>query len=192
MRLTDTSDAASAAFDDSRRCWFVLRDLKRPNATLPAYKMLREQGFEVFTPMRRADAKAGAAKGVCREVPLVQDLVFVHSTKRELDPVVVRTPTLQYRYLRGARHCEPLVLRDSDMERFMRVVSRTPSPRYCLPSELGHAAPGRRVRIVGGPYESCEGSLLTVRGSRSKRLTVSIPGFITVCADVAPEHIQYV
>ena len=31
--------------------WFVMRDLKRPNAKLPAYKFLAEQGLEVFTPM---------------------------------------------------------------------------------------------------------------------------------------------
>ncbi len=28
--------------------WFVMRDLKRPNAKLPAYKFLAEQGLEVF------------------------------------------------------------------------------------------------------------------------------------------------
>ena len=31
--------------------WFVMRDLKRTNAKLPAYQMLGEMGMEVFTPM---------------------------------------------------------------------------------------------------------------------------------------------
>ena len=31
--------------------WFVMRDLKRSNAKLPAYKMLSDLNFEVFTPM---------------------------------------------------------------------------------------------------------------------------------------------
>lgn len=31
--------------------WFVMRDLKRANAKLPAYKQLEEAGFRVFTPM---------------------------------------------------------------------------------------------------------------------------------------------
>lgn len=29
--------------------WYVLRDLKRPNAKLPAYKLLEEMGKDVFT-----------------------------------------------------------------------------------------------------------------------------------------------
>jgi len=32
--------------------WFVMRDLKRPNAKLPAYRLLRELNFEVFVPMK--------------------------------------------------------------------------------------------------------------------------------------------
>lgn len=29
-----------------------MRDLKRPNAKQPAYKFLREEGFEVFVPTK--------------------------------------------------------------------------------------------------------------------------------------------
>ena len=29
--------------------WFVLRDLTRPNAKRPAYRLLEEKGIEVFT-----------------------------------------------------------------------------------------------------------------------------------------------
>ena len=32
--------------------WFVMRDLKRLNAKLPAYKQLKEMDFELFTPMK--------------------------------------------------------------------------------------------------------------------------------------------
>ena len=42
--------------------WFVMRDLKRPNAKLPAYKRLAEIGFEVFTPMRWHIATRGGKR----------------------------------------------------------------------------------------------------------------------------------
>ena len=32
--------------------WFVMRDLKRPNAKEPAYKQLGELNIKVFTPLR--------------------------------------------------------------------------------------------------------------------------------------------
>ena len=32
--------------------WYVMRDLKRSNAKLPAYKQLSDEHIEVFTPMQ--------------------------------------------------------------------------------------------------------------------------------------------
>ena len=37
------------AIDESKKEWFVMRDLKRANANLPAYKMLEDLGFKVTT-----------------------------------------------------------------------------------------------------------------------------------------------
>ena len=76
--------------------WYAMRDLKRANAKMPAYKLLRESGFEVFTPMRwRLVTKSGRRER--EEVPCIPDLLFVHACADELDPVVEATPTLQYR-----------------------------------------------------------------------------------------------
>lgn len=60
--------------------WFVMRDLKRPNALSPAWKTLPGMGFEVFTPLR---TRIVMRKGVpVREtLPVVNDLLFV-SAKR--------------------------------------------------------------------------------------------------------------
>ena len=38
--------------DEQRMHWYVMRDLKRPNAKLPAYKQLSDEHLEVFTPMQ--------------------------------------------------------------------------------------------------------------------------------------------
>jgi hypothetical protein len=34
---------------EKQTCWYVMRDLKRANAKLPAYKQLLNEHFEVFT-----------------------------------------------------------------------------------------------------------------------------------------------
>ena len=36
---------------DIEKHWYAMRDLKRSNALLPAYKQLSQAGMEVFTPM---------------------------------------------------------------------------------------------------------------------------------------------
>ena len=168
--------------------WFVMRDLKRPNAKLPAYKFLAEQGLEVFTPMTwRLSVRHG--KRIREERPFLPDLLFVHCDRSLLDPLVELVPTLQYRYIRGA-YCEPMTVGEAEMDRFMRAVRSTDSPRYYQPGELTPAQYGRMVRIVGGPLDGYEGRLLSVRGSRVKRLLVDIPNLLVAGVEVQPEYIQ--
>lgn len=50
--------------------WFVMRDLKRLNAKLPAYKQLRDMDFELFTPMKWQLVSKGG-KQVRMEVPYI-------------------------------------------------------------------------------------------------------------------------
>ena len=49
---------------------------------------------------------------------------------------------------------------------------------------------GRTVRIIGGTLDGYEGKLLTVRGSKIKRLLVELPGFFSVGVKVEPEYIR--
>lgn len=171
--------------------WFVMRDLKRPNSKSPAYRYLADDGFEVFTPMKWkliTNRKDGSRTRV--EVPFIQDLLFVHSQRQSLDPVVNRINTLQYRYVKGGKFQEPMVVRDDDMERFIKAVKVGDKPQYYSPEEITPDMCGKHIRIEGGPLDGCEGSLLEIRGSKNKRLLVSIPNLLTVAVEVSPEYIS--
>ena len=82
------------------RQWFVMRDLSRSNAKLPAREMLREKNIRHFTPMVWLMATANG-KRQPRLVPYIQDLIFVYDTREVIDPLVERIRTFQYRYLRN-------------------------------------------------------------------------------------------
>ena len=165
-----------------------MRDLKRRNAKLPAYKMFRELEIECFTPMvRRLVMVRG--KRVNMEVPFMQDLLFVKETHERLDPIVENTPTLQYRFIFGARHT-PMVVRTQDMERFIHAVESTESPQYYQPNEVTADMLHRKIRIIGGLLDGYEGYLLTVRGSKVKRLLVELPHLLMASVEVEPEYIQ--
>lgn len=71
--------------------WFVMRDLKRNNAKLPAYKMLSEMKIEIFTPMKWKIVTK-EKKRIPQKVPFMQDLLFVHVTRKVLDPISSREP----------------------------------------------------------------------------------------------------
>ena len=170
--------------------WYVMRDLKRPNAKLPAYRYLTDEGLEVFTPMCwRLYTRQG--RRIREERPFLSDLLFVHTTRPVLDAYVESVSTLQYRYLRGG-YCLPMTVGDAEMERFIRAVRTDNSPRYYLPGELTSAMYGHRVRIVGGPLDGYEDRLLSVRGSRVRRLLVDIPNLLTAGIEVNPEYVQLI
>lgn len=168
-----------------------MRDLKRPNALRPAYLELSEAGFEVFTPMRNV---LKVQRGIRQrsQVPFINDLLFVHSSRKELDPVVASTPTLQYRFVRGAAANTPTVVRSADMDRFIKAVKTVDNPAFLSPDEISPAMLKRQIRIVGGPLDGYEGTLITVRGSKVKKILVDLPGLIATAIEVEPQYIQLI
>lgn len=85
-----------------------------------------------------------------------------------------------------------MTVADADMQRFIHAVSVSESPKYYLPEEITPAMYGRKIHIVGGPLNGYEGSLITVRGSKIKRLLVELKGFLAVGVEVNPEYIQLI
>lgn len=168
-----------------------MRDLSRRNSKRMAHHELQEAGLEVFTPMTEMLFTIRGKKQR-REVPVIQDLLFVHETKVNLDPYVAKYPSLQYRYVLGRSANEPTVIREDEMRRFIMAVSCTENPRYFMPGELTQAMYGKKVKIVGGMLDTYEGKLLSIKGMRTKRLIVEISNIISAAVEVSPQYIQIV
>lgn len=166
-----------------------MRDLKRSNALLPAYKQLSQAGMEVFTPMvYRLFVKNG--RKIRREVPIIHDLLFVYDYRQNIDPIVAKTPTLQYRYKRGGKYCEPIVVPNDDMERFIEVSKVSDNPKYYSAEEISNLICGRNIRVIGGALDGYEGKLQTVRGSKTKYLTIILPSLLAVSVEINDGFIE--
>ena len=176
--------------ENERSQWFVMRDLKRRNAKLPAYELFKGFGIKVFTPMVwKLMVRHGKR---CREeVPFMQDLLFVHDTRLAVDPIVEKYDTVQYRYVRGGYKI-PMTVREADMERFIHAVESTENTRYYAPEEISSDMIGRKVRIVGGPLNGYEGNLQKLLGARSKRMFVELPNLLAAAVEVQPEYLQLI
>lgn len=172
------------------RQWFAMRDLKRRNAKLPAYMMLKDMKIECFTPMVH-QLVSNRGKREDREVPIMQDLLFVRETRKRLDPIVESTPTLQYRYRIGMQHT-PIIIRDEEMERFKKAVESSKNPKYYRPDEITPDMHNKRIRIFGGQLDGYEGYLVTTRGSKVKRLLVELSTLLVAAVEVQPEYIQII
>ena len=206
MPFHETMDGLTPAVQEGTKPqWFVMRDLKRSNARQPAYRMLEGMGIEsnarqpayrmlegmgieVFTPMVwRLSVKQG--KRIREQAPFMQDLLFVHDTRRNIDPVVERAGTLQYRYVRGGYRM-PMTVRDTDMDRFIRAVRSAENPCYYTPDEISADMIGKKVRIIGGALDGYEGHLQKMQGSRVKRLFIELSGILAASVEVQPEYVQ--
>ena len=177
--------------DSSEKQWFVMRDLKRRNSNTLAIHDLEKAGLEVFTPMTQMIMTIGGRRQR-RNVPVIQDLLFVHEAKEILDSFVAKFPTLQFRYLFGKTKNEPMVVRNEEMDRFIFAVNKTETPLYYKPGEITKTMYGKKVRIMGGMLDQYEGRLLSVKGMRKRRLIVELPGLITAAVEVEPDYIQIV
>ena len=185
-RLSTENDGT--LYGNDRLQWFVMRDLKRRNAKLPAYKLLEGMGIKVFTPMVwKLVVRHG--KRNKEEVPFMQDLLFVHDSRQAVDPIVGKYDTVQYRYVRGGYKI-PMTVRESDMQRFIHAVESSENPRYYTLNEITPDMIGREVRIVGGPLDGYEGCLQKMQGARVKRLFVELPNLLAAAVEVQPEYIQ--
>lgn len=180
--------SVTAVSGDDACQWFVMRDLTRPNAKLPAYKLLDGLNIRTFTPMVWK-LMLNHGKRERRQMPFIHDLLFVYSSRSALDSVVETTPMLQYRYLRGG-YKMPMTVRAADMQRFIHAVGLSSSPQYYRPDEVTPSMRNRRIRIIGGNLDGYEGSLITTRGSKVKRLLVEIPMLLAATVEVETEFIQ--
>lgn len=127
-----------------------------------------------------------------REVPVMPDLLFAHDTREILDPIIAQTPTLQYRFKRGGAYCEPIIVPEDDMNRFIGAVRMAEEPKYYSVEEIGAVMKGKRIRVVGGPMNGYEGKLLSVRGSKVKRIVIELPNLLAVSVKVDDEYIQVI
>ena len=195
VAMTSTAEGELArpifvkAKPDTEPHWFVMRDLKRANAKLPAYKQFIEAKIEIFTPMHIV---LKTVKGRQRRIqePFIRDLLFVHDTRENIDRIVEVTPTIQYRYERGKGYQVPMTVSDDAMNRFIMAVSTSKSTKYYLPSELKPNMIGRSIRVTGGPLQGYTGKLLKIQGSRAKRIIVQLEGLLSAGVEVETQYIE--
>ena len=160
----------------SEDCWYVLRDLARPNAKNPAYKQLQampEMKDCVFVPLKQ-HVFMEFGKRVVRFIPYMPDLVFVHKSREELDPIVRQMALLQYRYVRGGKQFEAMSVRAEDFKKFKDAVERTDNVEYYSYEEVSPRIYRKQIRIIGGRLNGFEGRLMSKKGSKFKRLLVDL------------------
>ena len=151
---------------------------------------LEAAGVESFVPTtQRLVVLHSRKKSI--ETPIVSNLIFVHSDTTTLQPFLDKDSRFQYIFVKGGKQHERMVVRDEDMQNFIRAIEAYEKPLYFKPSELSLER-GTHVRVIGGPLNGTTGVYLKVKGARSKRLVVIIPDTLAVAVDVKADLIEVI
>ena len=166
--------------------WFAMRATYKRE--LVARDYLAGKGIEVFVPLKKVVKEV---RGIKRKltVPAINNLVFVHARKEELQEAKYGVDYLQYLTRKFEGRSIPIIVPDRQMEQFRQVVEDdTIDKTFYAPGELDLSA-GTRVRIHGGPMDGYTGVLVKVKGKRSKQFLIDVEGTISVSTQLNNFHL---
>lgn len=169
--------------------WYALRITYGREMALKEY--LDTQHIENFIPMCTKYVMKHDKK-ICQIVPVVHNLIFVHSSRLVIDELKTTiSASLPIRYIMNREEQVPLVVPDSQMHHFIAVAGTLNEQLiYLAPTEIAYKK-GDRVRVTAGVFAGVEGEIMRIKGDR--RIVVSIQGVMAVAtAFIHPSLLEFV
>ena len=178
------------SYEDKNIKWFVLFAANTKAAKISDY-FKSTTDIEYFYPMsyqKRRLRNSERTKQFLR--PIFRNLLFVKSTKSELDPILRAiklkfgiTSDLYYRY-RDGEESKIIVVPAAEMRSFISIVGAVEEPIIYFSNNDVNLAKGTRVLINEGVFTGVEGIFIRVKGDR--RVVVSLPNLFSVATSFVP------
>lgn len=171
--------------------WYVMRIYKREAQAEEALKS--SYGLEHFIA-KMYTVRTFHGKKTRILTPAIPSIIFVHSNRKGIREFKEHFSGLQYSFRRNVDGTEyPLTVPDGEMNAFITIARQYEEDvTYHNPDEI-QLNKGTRVKVHGGPFDGLEGTLLKVKGKRSKRIVVKIDGIVAISsAEVSPDLIEVV
>ena len=171
--------------EENGKQWFAMRATYGRN--MMAQRQLESWGLESFVPTRQLTKKRGHSVKT-NIVPIVRDLIFVHSTKEDVQEAKAKIDYLHYitRPVEGRN--TPIEVPTEQMEQFMlfcecggEVVASGDEVEFRV---------GERVRVAQGALKGIEGRLVKIQGRRARCFTVYIEGVCTAMLELRKEDLE--
>lgn len=172
--------------------WFVLKTIF--SREMRVKHLLDERAIESFIPMQyKIKTKFGKKEKVL--VPVIKDLIFVHAEKKRVEEfkkeLFLREGFEAYFLTRKEGYKRIIeIIPDKQMEDFINVASHLNDDITYFNSEDIELKKGTKVRVIGGIFDGIEGTLLKVKGKRSKRIVIEIPGVAIAASYIEPDLIE--
>ena len=174
--------------------WYVMH-----RHALSAHKVrekLRKLEFTYFQPQSlQLETVNGRKQKVLKYT--LPDYFFIRSTFRKLEPLSKPDEPLRLTFnlnICSGRQNDYLIVPDVQMRNFMLMATAyDENPQYLsLDDEKlkNTLKSGVRVRVIGGPFDGCEGRYVQISRGKKRQLVVAIEGIIGITAHVDPDFIE--
>ena len=177
---------------ESKREWFVMRDLHRGHRAHLSYQLLAEKGYSTYTPIVKTIVRDKTRKAYIVERPYLPDLFFLNAQRSQLIALTNEPKcNFQFRYRYGVSPPAPMVVPDKQMDDFIRANKESEETRFFPVTDIPKSARNSPIRIIGGPLDGLEGLLLRTRGTKRKQLIIELPHFLAISVYVKDEYIEF-
>ncbi len=167
--------------------WFVMNAYKAEQRAEDNLRMARD--IEYFIPKQYV-LRTYHGRKERKLVPLIPNLVFIRARYSRIEEFKRVNTYLRYctRKIEGVNRI--MKVPDKEMADFIRVSKeREEELRYIRPGEEEIPA-GVRVRVHGGSLDGVEGTVVKLKGFRSKRLVLQIQDLLAVSIQVEPDMLE--
>ena len=120
-------------------------------------------------------------------------MIFVHSSLSNIKDLKQEILNLQYLVNKSENKSVKIVVRDNEMQSFIKAVENLEEEiTYLSPEEI-NIDKGTRVRIIGGNFDGVEGIFVKVKGKRNKKVVVMLDKLLAVViAEVDSDLIEVI
>lgn len=158
--------------------WFVMRATY--SREMRAKSLLEAEGVECYVPLRK---ERNEGKDIL--LPVVHNLIFVRTTREFMDLWKRKVEgDCPLRYAMDSATDKPMVVRDKEMEDFIRVTEDANDDILYLDNPKVTITKGKDVEIISGIYKGIRGKVMRIL--RDRRVVVSVNGIIAVALNGIP------
>ncbi len=165
--------------------WYVLRVTYQRE--LAAHKLLDDNGITNFVPTILVRRNGRDGKFKWERKAAIHNYVFVHADKTTIQSLKTNLiPYLRYVMTSVNGQSRIQTVPEWQMRNFIAVAGNAHERALFLDPLEVNLSRGDSVRITGGPFEGVEGTFISVRNEKEKRVVVKIEGIAAVATTVIP------
>ena len=164
--------------NDDNPVWFAMSATF--GRAMKAKTFLENKSIECFVPMKHEVIIDKKLKKHRRLVPAINNLIFTHTTKKQIQSLKTTIGYLQYLTKPENGKNIPIVVPEDQMQQFIAVCNtRNEKLVYVTPDEI-NLKEGTPVKIIGGTFDGTIGTFVRVNKGTKKSVVVSIQGIAAV------------